>query len=212
MARSGVSARALNGSSNASTSTGKRLLTRIRRRQRMEGCDHLLPSPSLGPPLLSASLSFWKGTGGGFVGGAGAAVGGGDGGLAAWAGAPVMRGGGGVVPGVLGAGGVVVLGVVVVLGGAVVVEGAVVVGGDTVRDGAACRAVLTTGVDPGDVVATMTVAMIASTAVHRIVNTRRVRLTVVPLGAFVRLCARVESDDGTRGHRQGRGGWHRPIR
>ena len=81
---------------------------------------------------------------------------------------------GGVVSGVLGGSGVVVLGGVVVL------------------DGASDRAALTTGVGSGDVVATMTVATIASTAVHRIVNRRRVRLIVIPFGVFVRLGVRAQ--------------------
>lgn len=130
---------------------------------------HLLPSPSSGPPLLSASLSFPNGGGGGFVGGAGAAVGGGG-----------CVGGGGVI--VLGGGGVMVLG-----GG-----GAMVLGGGAVRDDAGCRAALPTLVDAGDVVTTTTTAMIASTAVDKIVNRRRVRLIVVPFGVFPRLRARAQ--------------------
>ena len=143
---------------------------------------HLLPSPSSGPPLLSASLSFPNGGGGGFVGGAGAAVGGGGGGCVGGGGGVMVLGGGGVM--VLGGGG----GGVMVLGGG----GVMVLGGGAVRDDVGCRAALPTLVDAGDVVTTTTTAMIASAAVDRIVNRRRVRLIVVPFGEFPRLRARAQ--------------------
>ena len=100
----------------------------------------------------------------------------------------MVLGGGGVM--VLGGGGVMVLGGggVMVLGGG----GVMVLGGGAVRDDAGCRAALPTLVDAGDVVTTTTTAMIASTAVDRIVNRRRVRLIVVPFGVFPRLRARAQ--------------------